>query len=422
MYKLSSYNIIKEYDEFIIVYNSYSKASLILEKDSDTSAFVNINSFNNQSEEIKNILINNGFVINSERDELAEIKYMYQKKFYDSRFFNIVLVPSLSCNFSCPYCFEKGLKCGKENINNYFSALKNFALKEFKKHEYVQISLFGGEPLLFYSHFVDFLKFVDSDSKRENYKYFSTIVTNGSLLSDEVLNGLLLYNLNMLQITIDSDKETHDKTRRFKNGKPSFDLLVKKIEFVADRISNLDSFNFVLRINLSNTSVIKVKESLQCIDAKFRPNINLLFRSIYNTHAYNNNNINSNDKIYEYISMGKQLGFKILQDGFKFQSCEACADNKFFYLLPDLSLWKCINDLNYKKACIGKMKCDGELKFKSQEVVNWADHAMKVFEDEECLKCKLLPDCYGGCILRKCKTCNKQCRPFEMVSMYHVFK
>ena len=32
MYKLSNYNIIKEYDNDILIYNSYTKASIFLEK------------------------------------------------------------------------------------------------------------------------------------------------------------------------------------------------------------------------------------------------------------------------------------------------------------------------------------------------------------------------------------------------------
>lgn len=422
MYKISQYNIIKKYDNVIIAYNSYSKASLILDESSNLDAFENIDSFNKLDEDTKKIMIDNGFIIDSNRNEIDEIKYMYEKKFYDKSFFNIVLVPSLSCNFACPYCFEKNLKCGKENIKHYFKTLKKFASKEFKNHKCVQISLFGGEPLLFYKEFLEFLEWVKCDSSQKQYDYFTSIVTNGSLLTKDMLDNLLLNNLRMLQITIDSDKETHNITRKFKNGTPSFDILIDKIELVTKTISKNDNFNFVLRINLSNTTVEKVEKSLLYINEESRSKINLLFRSIYNTHAYMDDNMNSNDKIYEYLSMGQRLGFNILQDGFKYQSCEACADEKFFYLMPDLTTWKCINDLNYDNACIGKINDDGDLILEPQKNVNWSKNAMNVFNDPQCLSCKLLPDCYGGCILKKCKTCEKQCRPFEMISMYHVFR
>lgn len=422
MYKISRYNIIKKSEDKIIVYNSYTKASLFLGKDSNIDAFKSIDKFNELDKKTKKILIDNGFVIDENRDEFSEIKYMYEKKYYDKTFLNIVLVPSLSCNFSCPYCFEKDLKCGYENINKYFSTLKKFAKNNFKKYQCIQISLFGGEPLLFAKNCIDFLEWVSNDAKNNNYKYFSSIVTNGSLLTESILESLLKYNLKMLQITIDSDKETHDLTRRFKNGNPSFYLLVQKISMIIEKTKDYKDFNFVLRINLSNTSVNKVRKSLEYIKKKYRSDVNLLIRSVYNTHAYKDKNNNDNSQIGDYFAMGKELGFSIFQESFQYQSCEACADDKFFYLMPDLSVWKCINDLNYDQARIGMIKDDGTISIDPKKNVFWSKNAMSAFLDKKCINCKLLPDCYGGCILRKCKTCQKQCRPFAMTSMLHIFR
>lgn len=422
MYKVSNYNIVKQYDDKIIVYNSYTKASLFLEKGSSTEAFENIEKFNTLDKDTQKVLIDNGFIIDSDRDEFAEIKYMYEKKYYDKTFLNVVLVPSLACNFACPYCFEKDLKCGKENIKEYFSALKKFAKNNFKNYQCVQISLFGGEPLLFANDCLDFLSWVREDSIEQKYDYFCSIVTNGSLLTETILEQLLKHNLKMLQITIDSDKKTHDLTRKFKTGQPSFDLLIDKISMIIKKTKDYSDFNFILRINLSNTSVEKVKKSLEYIKPEYRFKVNLLIRSVYNTHAYKDNNKNDNSQIDDYFSMGKDLGFAIFQESFHYQSCEACADDKFFYLMPDLTVWKCINDLNYNDACIGKIDKNGNIHINPSKNVKWSKNAMSTFSDEECVNCKLLPDCYGGCILKKCKTCKKQCRPFEMTSMLHIFR
>lgn len=421
MYKVSNYNIIKENEDGIVVYNSYTKASLFLEKDSSTDAFKNIEDFYELDKETQDILVNNGFIIDSSRDEFAEIKYMYEKKYYDKTFLNIALVPSLACNFACPYCFEKDLKCGKEDVKKYFSVLKKFAEKNFKNYQCVQISLFGGEPLLFAKECLDFLDWVKNDSTQKDYKYFTSVVTNGSLLTENILKSLLQHDLKLLQITLDSDKETHDLTRKFKNGNPSFELLIDKISTIVDLTKNISDFKFVLRINLSNTTPKKVSESLEYINKRYRPYVNLLIRAVYNTHAYKDNNENDNSQIDQYFKIGKELGFPIFQESFQYQSCEACADDKFFYLMPDLTIWKCINDLNYYDACIGNINDDGSIFIDPQKNVKWSKYAMKTFNDKKCMNCKLLPDCYGGCILKKCKTCKRQCLPFEMTSMPHMF-
>ena len=93
-------------------------------------------------------------------------------------------------------------------------------------------------------------------------------------------------------------------------------------------------------------------------------------------------------------------------------------ENRFYSVVFNMG----VNDLNYKEACIGKINDEGEAEIIPLKNVFWAKNALSAFSDEKCLNCKLLPDCYGGCILQKCKTCKKACRPFEMVSMLHIFR
>ena len=418
--KLSRYNIIKKYDDKILLYNSFTKASIFFEKDSSIKMLYDIKEYEKLSKNEQDILKNNGFVVDDERDEFQEIKYIYEQKYFDTEVFNIVLVPSLACNFKCPYCFEKDFE-NKSNIKKYFNVLKKYAEKNFKTHRMVQISLFGGEPLLYYEECINFLRWVDKDSKKNGYDYYTSIVTNGSLLDEDKLCNLLSHNLYSLQITIDSDKENHDKMRIFKNGNPSFDLLINKINTLIPRTLNYQNFKFILRINLNNTTVDKVKKSLSNINPEIRNNIHLLIRAIYNTHAYNKTNTNSVNELLEYFKMGSDLGFNVLKEKYYYQTCEACGDRKFFYLMPDLTLRKCINDLGYKKTCIGRLNDDGEPDLNVEYIVDWYKNCVSAFSDEDCINCKMLPDCLGGCPLVKSKYNKKTCRTFDMACLPFIF-
>ncbi len=419
--KISNYNIVKKYDDKILVYNSFSRASLILEKDADTNAFENIKAFNDLTDDDKKILTDNGFVVNDDRDEFSEIKYIYQQKYFDTNFFNIVLVPSLLCNFKCPYCCEKNYTCGKENVKKYFECLKKYAENNFHLHSIVQISLFGGEPLIYANECIEFLDWVKKDAKKNNYEYFTSIVTNGSLLTDEILMNLLNHNLYSLQITIDSDKENHNTMRIFKNGNPSFNLLINIINNLIPKTINYEKFKFVLRINLNNTNVEKVRKSLECINENNRKYVHLLIRAIYNTHAYDEINTNTVNELQEYFDLGTKLGFNVLKEQYSYQTCEACGDRKFFYLMPDLSIWKCINDIGYNKGCIGKINNSGDVELIPENIVNWYKSCMSAFLDKECMNCKLLPSCLGGCPLYKCKNGKKSCRSFDMTCLPFVY-
>lgn len=415
--KVSRYNIIRKYSDSTLMYNSFSKSSIFLEKDSDTSFIEDINKFHKLKDEEQKILIDNGFVIEDSRDEFSELKYIYEQKYFDTSIFNIVLVPSLLCNFKCPYCCEKDYDCGKNNVKKYFEVLKKYAEKNFHLHNVIQISLFGGEPLLYFKECIEFLDWVKEDSKINKYKYFTTIVTNGSLLTENMLKKLLQHNLHSLQITIDSDKENHDKMRIFKNDNPSFELLMEKVNMIIPISKTYNNFKFVLRINLNNTNVEKVLNTLNYIDKKNRSQVNLLIRAIYNTHAYNEKNANNVNELQEYFDLGVKMGFNILKEKYNYQTCEACGDRKCFYLMPDLSMWKCINDIGYCNSKIGQIDDDGNPILIVDNVVNWYKSCMSAFIDKECINCKLLPDCLGGCPLYKCKNEKKSCRTFDMASL-----
>lgn len=421
MYKLSRYNIVKNSNDSTYVYNSISKGCLVLEKDSNISFLENIDDYNKLSDEEKKIMIDNGFVVEEDRNELDELIYLVQKSYYDESLLNIVLVPSLACNFKCPYCFEKNLSCGKEDVNNYFKILKKFAIKNFKKHQNVQISLFGGEPLLFIDQIFNFLDWVKKDSKKNNYKYITSIVTNGSLLNEKIINKLFDHNLLSLQITIDSYKENHDTLRIFKDGKPSFDLLIKNIKMLLDISKDKKNFQFNLRINLTNTDTKVFEEMLLNFEKKYRKRIILLIRAVYSTHAYKEDNLNNVGELEKFYNVGHSMGFKILKNTYYYQSCEGCADNKFFYLMPDLTMWKCINDIDYTSACIGKIGENGDPTIYSKNVVNWSKKALSCLVDDACLNCNMLPDCLGGCVLFSCKNNKKNCKTFDMACLPYFY-
>lgn len=419
--KISFYNIEKEFNDNILIYNTFSKASIFLEKGSDTSCFHDIESFKKMSKKEQKLLIDNGFVVDDDRDEFLELKYIFEQKFFDTENINIILVPSLLCNFNCPYCFEKNYNYDDSAIKKYFKTLQLYAEKNFKNHKNVQISLFGGEPLLYAKQFLQFLGWVEEDSKVNGYSYFTTLTTNGSLLTQKILEDLLKHNLYSIQITIDSDKEIHDRLRTFKDGQPSFDLLIKKINDFTPILKQHKETNFVVRINLNNTTPERVKKSLENIKVENRPYINLLIRAIYKTHAYKDDNTNSTNSLQEYFDIASSMGFVVLKDKYYFQTCEACGDRKNFYLMPDLSMRKCANDLSNDKVCIGKLDENGNPILNVENIVNWYKTCTEPFINPKCIKCKQLPDCLGGCPLYRLKNNKCSCRSFDMSSLPFIY-
>lgn len=423
MYKKSIFNTLVEIKKKNHIYNSFTKGFLEINSPNDMEEFVKLINSNTELEseelQIKDMLLSNGFIVADNFNELDALEYIYRKRYFDSSNLNLILVPSLACNFNCPYCFEKGHENFKYN-EKYVKILKSYSDENFRGLNNVHISLFGGEPLLYQKALFSYLEYLYELKEKMNYNLDTSIVTNGSLITEEVIENLIKYNCRYLQITLDGDEISHNQTRAFKDGRNSFDILIKNIQMIADKTMNLDEFKLTVRFNLNNIGPDRIEKALSHIEFKYRKKINLLFRAVFNTKTYEESNDNKNSDLEKFYDIGSSMGYKILKSEQHYASCEACGDENTFYVMPDLTVWKCINDLSYKKACIGKIDENGQLILDSQNIINW-HNASSWYKEEKCTKCTLLPDCLGGCILHKSKTGKSTCKDFQMNALTHNY-
>lgn len=413
MKKESKYNIIaRKVDNAKLIYNSMSKAFVELEDK------FNLKDLSNFTDDEIAYLYENAFIIDDDFDERALLKYMFNKSFYSDEFLNIVLVPGLECNFKCPYCFEKMEDKYERDISvkAYFDRLKLFALSTFENYKTIEISLFGGEPLLFIDKIYEFVMWA---KKQFDYvEIFTSIVTNGSLLGHEQIEMLMNMECKSIQVTIDGYEEKHNTTRCYFNGKESYATIMNNINNCVNILPKDVTFN--LRINLDNVEIEDVKRTLMDIKIENREQINVLFRPIYNTACYIKENRNKLKDLEAYYVLAKNLGYGIVKNSYLYQACESCSGENFFYIMPDLSIWKCINDLSYKEACIGLINENGDKNIDLRKLINWSK-AANCFNEKKCSNCKLLPDCFGGCTLYKLKNSERSCKVFEMCSAPYLY-
>lgn len=424
MYKPSMYNNYLTEENSTYCYNSYTKARIKINSRFDIDSLVekmnnNLPLSDEQSKDFF-MLHKNGFVVRSEYDESAMLKYMFTKNYFASNKLGLILLPTLKCNFSCPYCFEKPSSntISYEN-HNFFSAINQFIIKNSDKYNHIHLNFFGGEPLLKKQEIIEFSDIFINNMRKLGLSYDSSIITNGSLIDKKTLDVLFALNCRLLQITLDGSKNQHDSTRKFINGAPSFDLLINKIQEISSYIDNKNHFTFLIRFNLNNTNVSDIRSALERINYENRHNIQLLFRPIFNTQQYTIRNKNNYNELDDFNKLGKSLGYTIYKNKRVFSSCEACGDMNFFHVLPDLSIWKCINDLTYTNARIGQMYDDGSSEWNTNKIHKWFQYA-DFLSDEKCRKCSYAPDCLGGCIKNYATKGKRTCSSFSALSS--VFK
>ena len=61
------------------------------------------------------------------------------------------------------------------------------------------------------------------------------VITNGLLLTPEVVDRLLPFGLNGVKITLDGDRDTHNRMRPLRGGQGTFDKIIANVRQVADK-------------------------------------------------------------------------------------------------------------------------------------------------------------------------------------------
>ena len=133
------------------------------------------------------------------------------------------------CNLRCKYCFlEQGYNSSGENRGKMSPevavAAVDFLLRESRESETISLIFTGGEPLLNFKTIKSAVEYaqVEAERKRKKVRFF--IATNGTLFNNEIIS-FIKENQIEVQISLDGDKETHDRMRIFPNGRGSYRVI-----------------------------------------------------------------------------------------------------------------------------------------------------------------------------------------------------
>ena len=144
-----------------VAFNSWTQQFLVLEpmlKDLFDAA-VNENNFDGLQSYYPGFydtLKKSGFIVPKEQDELKKAINAREIIDLNDQVYEMVINPTMNCNFKCWYCYESHIKSSKmkpENINKVKAVIDNI-LNENPNLKFFHLSWFGGEPLLYFNDVV----------------------------------------------------------------------------------------------------------------------------------------------------------------------------------------------------------------------------------------------------------------------------
>jgi uncharacterized protein len=212
--------------------------------------------------EARRDLIDKGFLVDNDADELSEIVSAHQEARQSRERLDLLIAPSMVCNLDCFYCFESNRYAGRMSAavqSNIARLVRRYFDSGTKR---LDVTWYGGEPLLAFSVVERLSKRFLSLCEEFGREYSAEIVTNGTLMSHEKAQQLASWKVKRAQITLDGVPELHDARRVPKNRKPTFCTILDGIDAAAAHM------HVSVRINVCRKVAARLEELLQILAAR----------------------------------------------------------------------------------------------------------------------------------------------------------
>lgn len=201
--------------------------------------------------EILKPLVEKGYLLESPIERIENPMSAVMANICREHVEEMILQVTQNCNLRCEYCTYSGNNSNRVHSNKVMSentAIKavDFLMGHSGMSTKVNIGFYGGEPLLAFPLMKKVVAYVEKQFPNKKVNY--VITTNGTLLTEEVADYLVEKNF-MVTLSLDGDREMHNRHRRFQNGKESFDVIeqnLKKLSVKYPRFLSRMSTNTVI--------------------------------------------------------------------------------------------------------------------------------------------------------------------------------
>jgi uncharacterized protein len=185
-------------------------------------------------------LTEQGFLVADRETEREELKTFFREVREGTDTLKVTVLTTLQCNFACDYCIQ-----GDHGDYNK-TATKMSPEMAARVAEWVEgrmdtirpsrfvLTFFGGEPLLNMPVLYYLAERLHAACRDRGIEILINVITNGLLLSREMVERLNPLGLNGIKITLDGDRDAHNKSRPLRGGQGTFDRIIANTRAVAD--------------------------------------------------------------------------------------------------------------------------------------------------------------------------------------------
>lgn len=340
-----------------------------------------------------------------EFDNMFLLKWL--KKQAENNSLSFTIAPTLNCNFRCAYCYEKNARNPYMMKNEMISKIFDFA----KDKKNINIEWYGGEPLLS----LDFIKKFNEAANEREINLTQNIVTNGYLLTEDVIRYFHKIDMRNIQITLDGNKNSHNKRRPHVTNLDSYTRIVENLDVLFSYCKqNFYSPSVAIRVNIDKSNEADYPEIKKYFEDRYGDFFYVYYGIIYESNGCLDKSdiqFNTEEEKNYLIRLEHNYGIK---NPVEYPSCRGCfacgAQNLNNYVIDPYGLmYKCWDDVGMKEKAVLSL---ADQKFRNPKVES--DYMIKSFGyfNKDCKDCLMFYSCLGGCPY-KALNIKRQCLVFQ---------
>jgi len=416
-------------DETYLIYNFYTLTLIALQFPESKIAqeildYPNTLSVSKRNSALKKLLAEKGFIIDDSIDEIELLRISHLNARTQKSHMGLTIVPTLSCNFQCRYCYETGNRQTMDR--DVETALLDLVRRRIPKGRHLSVTWFGGEPLLRMDIIERLSRGLIKICEDNKVKYSANMITNGYLLNPKNVHNLRLFKINSVQITIDGPPDIHDQRRPLKKGGKTFKKIFENLKEASLKIS------VRLRMNVDEDNREKIREMLDILSREsLNKNVGFYLGQTYPYTSACGDIAGLCLSDEDFSLLGLETMMEMVQRGFsstfnlpkkKDQHCLADSGNSLV-ITPSGRIVNCWNDVDNPNATTGHL-LEPETSETRKNLATWKSRDPFSFECKDCL---LLPICMGGCPYIHLHTGKLHCHKWkynlkESIAFYYFLK
>jgi uncharacterized protein len=303
---------------------------------------------------------------------------------------HVTIVPTLACNFRCPYCDQPSDARTQTMCDEIAEAVVAYIGKRLDGVEQFSVTWYGGEPLLELDRVVSMQQAILLLCGKRGIGLLTSVATNGWFLDASTAKRLADAGIRDVQVALDGPPEVHNLRRFTLDGDPTFDRILE------NALAAREHLEVSLRVSVDGDNVSGLPDLLDRLAQSG------LADNVYLAPVV----------CYEAARAGIETPF---QNGAKFGAvlaslmdrlccgdasarltptslpCHALRDATYVFG-PKGHVYRCWHELGHPEVAIDHAKDGGG---NPARRLFWLNYDPLL--DPECAECDVLPLCLGGC-------------------------